>query len=176
MQINLCILPILSTIAAVVSAAPSGILARSGSVAATSNNKANESTAEYHMIEIPGIDDAIANPEHRHENGLPHYTVVCKTSWASPTFDEIDNVVLKVSKKARDDCGQYNHGGSKCTRLQWYKGGALSLCGKAGWTIPCPSVAWAGQEIKNRCGNDDMQRAGGHLAFAASGYMRTVIH
>ncbi|KAI5842787.1 hypothetical protein BZA05DRAFT_422426 [Tricharina praecox] len=174
MQINLCILPILSTIAAVVSAAPSGILPRSGSVSATSINTVNEPADKYHMIEfphfeIPGIDDAITNPEHKHDpapviypdpscnSTFNYYTsageigkLVCETSWASPTYDEIDYVVWKVSKQKKNTCGQENHTGSKCTRLQRYKGGELSLCGRGGWAIPCPAVAWAGKEIRNR--------------------------
>ncbi|KAI5845462.1 hypothetical protein BZA05DRAFT_421284 [Tricharina praecox] len=176
MQINLCILPILSTIAAVISAAPSGILSRSGSVSATSNNTPNEPAAKYHMIEflhfeMPGVDDAITHPEHKHEpvpvfypdpssnSTFNYYTLaggvigklVCETSWASPTYDEISHVVSKISKMATDKCSQDNVGGSKCTRLQWYKGGEISLCGKVANGIPCPAVAWAGQEIRNRC-------------------------
>ncbi|KAI5845484.1 hypothetical protein BZA05DRAFT_447812 [Tricharina praecox] len=128
MQIHLRILPILCTIAAVVSAAPSGILPRSGSVSTTSNNKANEPAGKCHMIEfphfeIPGIDDAITNPEHKQKpapvvytdpssNSTFNYynsadenisTLVCETTWASPTYDEIAHLISRVLDMGEHD-------------------------------------------------------------------------
>jgi hypothetical protein len=101
--------------------------------------------------------------------------MTCETSSASPTYSEIDYVVWKVSKQKKLTCFQDNPGGSKCTLLQKHHGGEFSICGDPTYGLPCEVMAWAGAEIKKRCGNDATQRAGGYFSFG-SRHLRAVIH
>ncbi|KAF8541084.1 hypothetical protein BDD12DRAFT_879490 [Trichophaea hybrida] len=88
--------------------------------------------------------------------------LICETSWASPTFSEIDTMTkwLDNAKKTAI-CAQTNPGGSKCTTHSKFKGGALAVCGVAPWSVKCHELSWAGKKIKNECGNQQMGRAGG---------------
>jgi len=127
------------------------------------------------------VDSAPDGATHRYyapsdsANSVYVGSVTCETSWASPTYSEIDYVVWKVSKQRKRTCHQDNPGGSKCTLLQRYHGGELSICGDPTYGLPCATMAWAGAEIKKQCGNDAMQRAGGYFDFGIR-HIRTVIH
>ncbi|KAI5776429.1 hypothetical protein EDC01DRAFT_763208 [Geopyxis carbonaria] len=56
--------------------------------------------------------------------------IICDTTYASPTFSEIQGLLdLIYSKGIGLYCVQSNMGGSWCTRLFSYKGASASLCG-----------------------------------------------
>ncbi|KAI5845474.1 hypothetical protein BZA05DRAFT_447797 [Tricharina praecox] len=113
-----------------------------------------------------------------HSFETPHHPVNpvdCKTSHASPTFEEIDQLIPKLENR-KHACDQNNAGGSKCRRLEKYKGGEVSLCGGHQYAMTCKKIAWAVFEIKKYCGNKGMHRAGGQMRFGGEGKLRVVVH
>jgi hypothetical protein len=101
----------------------------------------------------------------------------CETSWASPTFTEIDYLIDKVAKKPGwRDCTQKNRFGSKCTMLESYRGGAISFCGRYGRTLACSVVATAAQIVRDHCDEPEMQRAGGIFRFDGDANVWVVVH
>lgn len=101
----------------------------------------------------------------------------CETSWASPTFTEIDQMVSQVMRRPNNKpCTNYNGIKSKCSKLESAKGGTISLCGHYGANINCPAVVYAAHYIRYLCANLDIARAGGSYTFANRNSLRTVVH
>jgi len=102
----------------------------------------------------------------------------CETSWASPTFLEIDGAVHNIRNFGGfKGCIQKNGGASKCTRLTYHKGGDISLCGEYDHHIDCEGVIFAARTIRNKCGRPDMHRAGGLFRFKDyMGGLRLAVH
>jgi len=101
----------------------------------------------------------------------------CDTSWASPTFTEVDYLIAKVaSNTGWKDCTQNNAFGSMCTKLSSYYGGAISFCGKFDFTLPCAKVAMAAQIIRDYCSEPSKHRVGGVFKFATNADLRVAVH
>jgi hypothetical protein len=73
---------------------------------------------------------------------LTSFRVTCETTFASPTYSEIEEV-KKLVVNAKTWCAQGNPGGSKCTAHASYKGGQLALCGSSNKSMKCEDLAWA---------------------------------
>lgn len=105
--------------------------------------------------------------------------IYCKTSWASPTFDEINYCIGRIAAYASNTCTQDNIGDSKCSTMHKWKGGDISLCGRYKNKVPCQIIAEASMLIKEVCGDWPKSRAGGELKFSRDimgGNMRAVVH
>ncbi|KAA8911387.1 hypothetical protein FN846DRAFT_935947 [Sphaerosporella brunnea] len=90
--------------------------------------------------------------------------VTCETSWSSPTYPEISGL-MDILKTKKGKCKQKNVIGSKCTTIASFLGANAGLCGKPLWTVDCADLVTAISIIRQDCGNDDMQRAGGTWLF-----------
>ncbi|KAF8250358.1 hypothetical protein K440DRAFT_640482 [Wilcoxina mikolae CBS 423.85] len=74
--------------------------------------------------------------------------LICETSWASPTFSEIDAMTKHLDNAKKTAlCAQTNPGGSKCTTHAKFNGGALAICGAAPWSVKCHELSWAGKLV-----------------------------
>ncbi|KAI5850788.1 hypothetical protein BZA05DRAFT_445626 [Tricharina praecox] len=102
-------------------------------------------------------------------------SVKCETSSASPTFEEIQGCAAKLEARKKT-CMQSNRYGSRCTRLEHYKGGDVSLCGEHKAMVHCHDLSWVVKEIMFRCANYDFHRAGGTYAFAGNAPLKGVVH
>lgn len=95
--------------------------------------------------------------------------VSCHTTWASPTFTEVNYLIAKIATHTGwNDCTQKNMGGSKCTKLDKYYGGAISFCGKHDITRTCSMISTAAQKVRDHCSIGYMHRAGGVFKFNTS--------
>ena len=106
--------------------------------------------------------------------------VICETSFASPTFSEVEGLIEKLNSRNgnKGTCHLNNQIGSKCSRQGSYFGGEASLCGTATITLWCSSVAFAAQKIMDTCGDARLLRAGGMFYYDRwkSRKLRAVIH
>jgi len=48
-----------------------------------------------------------------------------------------------------------------CKRIASWQGGTMAICGKWSQAIACLGVAWAIEQLSERCRDDQMARAGG---------------
>ncbi|KAI5857763.1 hypothetical protein BZA05DRAFT_441069 [Tricharina praecox] len=198
MLVNLNILPVLSALIAFTAAAPGPL---STGLVYSDTNK----LVDYTHISIPGTGNAEqvnvavlpaqadTGDKNNYQDKLVRGTgsgsvdevngegwgkVKCETSWASPTMSEIDGLIAKVyDKKNWKTCSywQSNGGGSMCTQIAKSDGGNVSLCGRYKQGLACEDIIWAMLEVKSRCGNHGMSRAGGYYIFFQWN-LRVVLH
>ncbi|KAI5778460.1 hypothetical protein EDC01DRAFT_757088 [Geopyxis carbonaria] len=81
----------------------------------------------------------------------PNAGTTCDTTYASPTFSEIQGVLnILYSKGTKKYCVQSNTHASRCTRLYSYKGASVSLCGNVD-AILCRRVWLDLTKIRDQC-------------------------
>lgn len=102
-------------------------------------------------------------------------TLICETSFASPTLSEISGAVGQLSPTAEAKCVQKNAAPSHCTMLASYKGGQIGICGEHLRDMSCKRVAWAAYTIALYCVDANTRRAGGKYIFPGGDTALTVI-
>jgi len=102
-------------------------------------------------------------------------TLICETSFASPTLSEISGAVGKLSSTAAAKCVQKNAAPSHCTTLASYKGGQIGICGEHLRDMSCKRVGWAAYAIALLCVDANTRRAGGKYIFPGGDTALTVI-
>lgn len=114
-------------------------------------------------------DDNIPGVIGRGFNGIG---LVCETSQASPTFSEIDYMVMRLHKFA--SCLNTNPFGSHCTELIRYEGGNVAICGSYWGNLDCHDVASAVDNIRDNCADWNAQRSGGQ--FVVNTKMKVILY
>jgi len=102
--------------------------------------------------------------------------VICETSRASPTVEEIKYCFNALYQTPR--CDQTNRFASKCTKLCSRKGGQISVCTSSTKAVNCIDVVWAAEQVLDQCLKPEIHRAGGYYKFDAKGWrgLRVVVH
>jgi hypothetical protein len=103
----------------------------------------------------------------------PGWTYACHTTNASPTFSEIEGLVVKLTILKQDkSCIQWNKVGSKCQLQANYYGGQASLCGKYGQAVQCKDLGATIEWLGNQCAKDG--KASGYLVYSKD--LKAVLH
>jgi hypothetical protein len=103
----------------------------------------------------------------------PGWTYACHTTGASPTFSEIEGVVILLTLfKKNKVCYQWNGVGSLCKVQASYYGGAASLCGKYGQEVMCKDLGDTIQWLGKQCAKNG--KASGYLVLNKN--LRAVLH
>ncbi|KAI5846027.1 hypothetical protein BZA05DRAFT_447764 [Tricharina praecox] len=161
MRFHLRILAVVSIIAACTSAAPSGAIdTRSG----------NPTSFDISNIKNPGTDADVVSAGNDDSSLLA--TLQCNTSVSSPTFHEVDTCISKVLYKK--SCRQVN-GNNKCTLVESSAGSSILLCGKNNFLMTCNYVAYAAQQIRDKCGKQGKASGSWYFDGNESG-MRVVVN
>jgi hypothetical protein len=127
---------------------------------------------DFDIHALNEIDLKVANlPALAAEDG----TLICETSFASPTLSEISGAVGRLSPTAAAKCVQKNAAPSHCTTLASYKGGQIGICGEHLRDMSCKRVAWAAYTIALYCVDASTRRAGGQYIFPGGDKSLTVI-
>ncbi|KAI5853864.1 hypothetical protein BZA05DRAFT_468445, partial [Tricharina praecox] len=186
MRFRLSILAVLSTVAVSTLVAASG----SGSFTKGASEHSSVKIFELPNFSAPGSDSPAPvvrlSPG---SNATYIYTLptsseawamlTCETSWASPTFSEIDELIKRagIPHKGLIKCRYFqdNGVGSYCKKVVHYKGGEISMCGKFLQGLTCESVVYAAMQVRDRCGHQEKSRAGGYYRFNKV-KLRVVVH
>jgi len=91
----------------------------------------------------------------------------CETSWASPTEQEINWMIVDIMNYKDKTCRQTNSLGSKCKQIASHNGGQVSMCGSR-YSAACYTVASAVDHIRQRCTHTEKNRAGGKYRYAGT--------
>jgi hypothetical protein len=140
------------------------------------NKTVSPSAALHEMTFLgprPNVTDIHIDPETGESNVTSWGMVMCATSMASPTNQEIEGAIQKLMVKANGLCVQTNGIGTLCTKLATYLGADVSLCGSWFYYVKCKEMAWAVGMIRDLCKQSD-GRAGGAWYFDK--YLKTVLH
>jgi hypothetical protein len=103
----------------------------------------------------------------------PGWTYACHTSNASPTFSEIEGLIVKLVIFKKDkSCIQWNNVGSKCQVQANYYGGQATLCGKYGQEVMCKDLGATIEWLGMQCAKDG--KASGYVVLNKD--LRAVLH
>lgn len=90
--------------------------------------------------------------------------VTCETSGASPLVKDVIGLAdYMFNDKHVWSCTQTTSFGSRCTRLQWFRGAAADLCGMGTKTLNCQRVSKSIRYLAENCARNG--RVGGKFKY-----------
>ncbi|KAH8153483.1 uncharacterized protein LAJ45_02296 [Morchella importuna] len=90
--------------------------------------------------------------------------VTCETSGASPLVKDVIGLAdYMFNDKHVWSCTQTTSFGSRCTRIQWFKGAAAGLCGMGTKTLNCQRVSKSVRYLAENCARNG--RVGGKFKY-----------
>jgi hypothetical protein len=109
-------------------------------------------------------------PGHNTTDLRPRYRFYCETTSASPVFIDVYVAALKLARiKDLQTCTQNNRA-SDCKEMIRFRHGALGICGKPYWGMPCDMAANYYYWLMVRCVKKDsstggVAKVGGYMSF-----------